>query len=265
MTIDRHLLGAFEAAALSAGKVVLDFYHRGTVAHLKPDMSPVTEADTASEQVILAMLAEAAPAIPLIAEEAIAAGKEPEIGTGPFILIDPLDGTKEFVNRNIDFTVNIALIEEGVPMAGVVYAPARGVAYIGAGDHAEKLTIGPAHTVCDRRTIMARIIPAEPIAVCSRSHGTDETDAFLRDNALTTRIDVGSSLKFCLLAEGSADVYPRFGRTMQWDTAAGDAVLRAAGGMTLDPSGNPLAYGRTANHAIDRWANPPFVAWGRRG
>ena len=258
------VLDTFEKAALSAGRAIMEIFDAGATVRLKNDASPVTEADESAERIILAILGEAFPAIPVIAEESVAAGKVPQVADRTFILVDPLDGTKEFVNRREDFTVNIALVVDRAPAAGVVYAPAKGVAYSGSSAGAEKLLIGPDFTISARKAIHARPVAEEMVAVASRSHCTPETEAFLDRQRVSSRTSVGSSLKFCLLAEGIADVYPRFGRTMEWDTAAGDAVLRAAGGATLDLEGMPLLYGKIRQADDSDFANPSFIAWGKR-
>lgn len=257
------ILDIFEPAALKAGKAIMEVLAAGAHVQEKPDLSPVTEADTRAERVILDDLAASLPGIPVIAEESVAAGRVPDITAGVFILVDPLDGTREFISGNSDFTVNIALIDHGRPVAGVVYAPALGIAYSGSAGKAEKLTIDPDFTVVHRQPITTRLCPIKPVAVSSRSHGTPETSAFLTQHGFADCASVGSSLKFGLVAEGKADIYPRMGRTMQWDTAAGDAVLRAAGGMTFGPDGQPLVYGFTSTSALDPFANPNFIACGR--
>lgn len=258
------MLEIFEKAAISAGQAIMEVFEAGATVTLKSDASPVTEADERAERIILAMLGEALPDIPVVAEESVAAGKVPQIGERPFILVDPLDGTKEFVNRREDFTVNIAFVDKGVPVAGVVYAPAKGVAYSGSPAGAEKLLVTRDFSISARHPIHARPVAEDMVAVASRSHSTPETEAFLDRHRVSSRTSVGSSLKFCLLAEGVADVYPRFGRTMEWDTAAGDAVLRAAGGATLGLDGLPLHYGKVAQATDTDFANPSFIAWGKR-
>ncbi len=258
------ILDTFEKAAIAAGRAIMEVFEAGATIRLKSDASPVTEADERAERIILAMLREALPDVPVVAEESVAAGEVPQIAGRTFILVDPLDGTKEFVNGREDFTVNIALVVEGAPVAGVVYAPAKGIAYSGSATGAEKLVVGPDFTISARKAIRARPVAEDMVAVASRSHSTPETETFLDRQRVSSRTSVGSSLKFCLLAEGVADVYPRFGRTMEWDTAAGDAVLRAAGGATLDLDGLPLRYGKVAQAADSDFANPPFVAWGKR-
>lgn len=256
------MLDIFEKAALAAGKIILDIYRAGPDYRLKADCTPVTEADERAEAIILAALAAHCPDIPVIAEESVAAGRVPEIAHRAFILVDPLDGTKEFIGGRNDFTVNIALIEQGSPVLGVVYAPALGVAYCGGPEGACKLEIADDLSGATRRPIHARPAASPPVAVASRTHGNAETDAYLKQSGAAEICCIGSSLKFCLLAEGKADLYPRFSRTMEWDTAAGDAVLRAAGGMTLELDGLPLRYGKTGQSEDADFANPSFIARG---
>jgi 3'(2'), 5'-bisphosphate nucleotidase len=258
------MIETFEALALAAGKAILEVYNAGPNVSYKQDASPVTEADERAEAIILAGLNAAYPDIPVVAEEAAAAGNIPDVSGRKFFLVDPLDGTKEFINRRDDFTVNIALIEDGVPVAGIVYAPARKVAYTGIGDRAEKLVVTDDLTIGSREQIGCRRAAEELTAVASRSHSSPETEAFLNERGITSTKSVGSSLKFCMVAEGAADVYPRFGRTMEWDTAAGDAVLRAAGGMTLDLDDREFRYGKTEQASDSDFANGHFVAWGTR-
>lgn len=256
------MLAIFERAALAAGRAILEVYEKGATVTMKADASPVTEADERAEAAILAILAEALPDVPVVAEESVAAGRVPDVSKGVFILVDPLDGTKEFINRRPDFTVNIALVDNGVPVAGVVYAPASGTAYAGSSAGAQKFEVTADFTAADRKAIAVRRAPQAPVAVASRSHSSPETEAFLEEQGIRECTSIGSSLKFCLVAEGAADVYPRFGRTMEWDTAAGDAVLRAAGGRTLTPDGRPFLYGKRNQPADSDFANGFFVAWG---
>ena len=256
------MLDILEKAALEAGKAILDVYNAGPNVSFKDDQSPVTEADERAEAIILAELAAAFPDIPVVAEESVAAGRIPDIAGKSFFLVDPLDGTKEFINRRNDFTVNIALIEEGIPVAGIVYAPARGVAYAAADGKACKFDVDADFNVTGRQPIGCRAKGEALTAVASRSHNSPETVAFLEENGITDYTSVGSSLKFCLLAEGVADVYPRFGRTMEWDTAAGDAVLRAAGGRVTKTDGSAFVYGKTKQADDSDFANPHFIGWG---
>lgn len=256
------VLSEIEPLAIAAGAAIMAIYDGVIRVHAKADASPVTQADGEAEAIILDGLRRCYPDIPVVAEEECAAGRTPEnLGT-QFFLVDPLDGTKEFIHRRDEFTVNIALIENGIPVAGVVYAPALGVIYAGAGTVATKRSIAVSHAQEGRpaEPIAVRRDPASRVAVASRSHADAATAAWLEENRVHDTISVGSSLKFCLVAEGRADVYPRLGRTMEWDTAAGDAVLRAAGGIVRTIGGDPLVYGKR-NQADDvDFANPHFVA-----
>jgi 3'(2'),5'-bisphosphate nucleotidase len=247
--------------ALAAGAAMLPIYRRGTDADFKSDGSPVTEADELAERMILAALAEAAPAIPVVAEEAAAAGRIPTTD-GQFLLVDPLDGTKEFLNQNGDFTVNIALIDAGVPVFGIVYAPAMGEIYVGETGAGAWLGTVENDTVTAWTAIATRASPPAIAVVASRSHLTPETRAFVERFTVDSFVSRGSSLKFCQVARGEADIYPRLGRTMEWDTAAGDAVLRAAGGVVTTMDAAPLRYGKRNQATDSDFANPHFVAWG---
>ncbi|MDX0542075.1 3'(2'),5'-bisphosphate nucleotidase CysQ [Sinorhizobium medicae] len=251
----------FEHIALEAGAAILEVYDAGPEVCYKDDQSPVTEADERAEAIILERLAAAFPGIPVVAEESVCSGRVPDIRGGSFFLVDPLDGTKEFINRRSDFTVNIALIKGNVPVAGIVYAPAQRCAYVADGGKAEKLLLDKLWALEHRQPIRVRMRGAELTAVASRSHNSSETEAFLTGHGVMNYASVGSSLKFCLLAEGKADVYPRFGRTMEWDTAAGDAVLRAAGGSVVRLDGSRLLYGKTMQDEDSDFANPHFIAW----
>jgi 3'(2'), 5'-bisphosphate nucleotidase len=246
------LLPHLVTLAGAAGEVVMRYYAREIVVETKADSSPVTEADAAAEQVILEALRALTPSIPIVAEEEVAAGRIPNVGDGPFWLVDPLDGTREFISRNGEFTVNVALVEGGMPIAGVVGAPAKGLMWWGAVGHgAARRENGE---VMD---IRVRPRPREgTVAVASRSHRDAETDRWLDEEGITETVSAGSSLKFCLVGEGRADVYPRFGPTMEWDTAAGHAVLLAAGGRVNDLAGKPLRYGKPS------FRNPGFIASG---
>ncbi|PLU60026.1 3'(2'),5'-bisphosphate nucleotidase CysQ [Sinorhizobium medicae] len=251
----------FEHIALEAGAAILEVYDAGPEVCYKDDQSPVTEADERAEAIILERLAVAFPGIPVVAEESVCSGRVPDISGGSFFLVDPLDGTKEFINRRSDFTVNIALIKGNVPVAGIVYAPAQRCAYVADGGRAEKLLLDKLWALEHRQPIRVRMRGAELTAVASRSHNSSETEAFLTGHGVMNYASVGSSLKFCLLAEGKADVYPRFGRTMEWDTAAGDAGLRAAGGSVVRLDGSRLLYGKTMQDEDSDFANPHFIAW----
>jgi len=250
------LLDAMIEAARIAGDEVLRIRGAGYVVHSKADESPVTAADQAAEAIILAHLARAAPGVPVVAEEAAAAGAAPVVA-GRFFLVDPLDGTKEFVAGRDEFTVNIALVEDGMPVLGVVGAPALGRMFAGdvARREAFELRAVAESPEPVRLPLRVRATPVGgPVAVASRSHGSEATEAWLASAGVSARVSIGSSLKFCLLAAGEADVYPRFGPTMEWDTAAGHAVVLAAGGAVRETDGQPLRYGKPG------FRNPSFIA-----
>lgn len=249
------LLEGLVACSLEAGAAIWKVFQEEFDVLVKADASPVTAADTAAEAVILAALARLAPDVPVVAEEEAAAGRVPEVGAR-FFLVDPLDGTKEFVKRGSDFTVNIGLIENGTPSMGVVYAPA--LSQLWAGDvttSAWTADVAPgAASPTRREPLKVRPLGSAITAVASKSHNTPETEAYLAACGVVDRVSIGSSLKFCLVAEGKADLYPRPSPTCEWDTAAGHAVLLAAGGRVFDIHGAPLAY------AKPRFFNPGFVA-----
>jgi 3'(2'),5'-bisphosphate nucleotidase len=248
--------------------LILRHYAGACEARFKTDASPVTAADEEAEALILARLASIAPGIPVIAEEAMAAGRSlphDAIAGHRFFLVDPLDGTKEFLKRNGEFTVNIALIEGGRARMGVVLAPAKARLFLGDGENGAFACEARADAplkLADARAIKARVPPAQGLTLlASRSHGDGRLEAFCAELAIAERIDAGSSLKFCLIAAGEADLYPRLGPTMEWDTAAGQAVLEAAGGTVMTEDGAPLAYGKTG----EGFRNPHFTARGRTG
>lgn len=259
MSDDARMLALFEALALEAGRAIMRVHAGAIAVDSKADASPVTEADRASEAIILAGLRQAFPMIPCVAEEEVCAGILPAALGRQFFLVDPLDGTKEFINRRPDFTVNIALVRDGAPCVGVVYAPCSGRFFSGRPGHAEAIDVTD-FAVSARRPIAVSPCTRAPVVVASRSHRTPETDRYIENFEGAEIVSVGSSLKFCLLAEGAADLYPRFGRTMEWDTAAGDAVLRAAGGVTVTTAGSPLAYGKRNQADDEDFANPHFIA-----
>ncbi|MEJ0096417.1 MAG: 3'(2'),5'-bisphosphate nucleotidase CysQ [Methylocella sp.] len=252
----------FAEIALEAAVAVMAVYASDCNARRKADKSPVCDADEYAEAIILERLASRLPDFPVLAEEASAHGKKTVAGS-TFILVDPVDGTREFLSHNGEFTINIGLIVDGAPQVGVVYAPALGQLWIG-GAKATSCTVAPGAPLPpreQRRTIHVRAAPPQGLtALASRSHSDAETEAFLAQLPIKERRSAGSSLKFCAVAEGDADVYPRFGQTMEWDTAAGDAVLRAAGGIVLDGESHPLQYGKAGL----QFKNGPFVAWGDR-
>jgi 3'(2'), 5'-bisphosphate nucleotidase len=236
-------------AAREAGEAILDAVRCGFEVEAKCDFSPVTKADRTAELIILAALARAAPGVPVIAEEEVAAGRIPA-HDDMYFLVDPLDGTKEFVQGGDDYTVNIGLIEGGSPKLGVVFAPATARlhgGWVGAGAWVD--------AGGGRKQIRTRTRGAQLTAVASRSHLNQETVDYLEEAVGTCGyIAVGSSLKFCIVAEGGADIYPRASPTSEWDTAAGHAVLLAAGGLVDGPDGTPLRYGKRA------FLNRAFVA-----
>jgi 3'(2'), 5'-bisphosphate nucleotidase len=249
---DDALLALARDLAMKAGQAILDVRARGFAVASKADYSPVTEADHAAEAIILAGLRAALPGAVVVAEEEVAAGHV----VGPaaeFWLVDPLDGTREFTAGRDEFTVNIALVRDGRPVLGVVHVPATGETFYGiVGRGAAK------SDASGRRPIAARRPPPEGLTVlASRSHANaaGEQD-FLRGRKVAQVANYGSSLKFCRMAEGKADLYPRLGRTMEWDTAAAQAVLEAAGGAVRNLDGTPLGYGKPG------WENPHFYATG---
>ncbi|MFL6725362.1 MAG: 3'(2'),5'-bisphosphate nucleotidase CysQ, partial [Sphingomicrobium sp.] len=236
-------------AAREAGDAILQVVRRGFDVETKRDESPVTEADRAAELIILAALARSAPGVPVIAEEEVAAGRIPA-HDDLYFLVDPLDGTKEFVRGGDDYTVNIGLIEHGTPKLGIVFAPATGRLHGGC--------LGTDAWVDEgrgRRAIRTRARSGRITAVASKSHLNQATIDYLHQAVGDCGyIAIGSSLKFCIVAEGEADIYPRASPTSEWDTAAGHAVLLAAGGLVDGPDGTPLAYGKRA------FLNRAFVA-----
>ena len=240
--------------AIEAAREIMRIYAGDLGVRDKADNSPVTDADHAAEAIIVAGLRRLTPDTPVVAEEEMAAGRVPMIGDGPFWLVDPLDGTKEFIKRNGEFTVNIALIEDGRPTLGIVLAPASDTLWRGAaGLGADKSDKGGAFSA-----IATRALPDDGLTCCaSRSHAIySDLDIWFGREGLTVaeRVQVGSSLKFCLIAEGKADIYPRFGPTNEWDTAAGQGVLEAAGGEVVTTDDRPLLYGKP------RFSNPHFIA-----
>lgn len=253
------MIGLFSELAFRAGQIILDARKSGFEVMEKSDLSPVTEADRKAEALILDGLNEAAINLPVVAEEACSAGHCPTELTDRFLLIDPLDGTKEFVKGLPDFTVNIALIEYGVPIMGVVYAPITGHLYSGFEGKAYKTILTKDGRPGKATQIRCRPCETPPCIVASKSHCTAETTSFISCFEGASTASIGSSLKFCLVAEGQADVYPRFSRTMEWDTAAGDAVLRAAGGNTITTNGASLVYGKRNQSDDVDYANPHFL------
>ena len=241
MTQEQILLEVLVVAAREAGAEILKLVAAGFEVETKSDQSPVTICDRAAEKLILAALAEAAPGIPVIAEEEVAAGRIPA-HDDTYFLVDPLDGTKEFVRGGDDYTVNIGLIEKGEPKLGVVHQPATGKLWGGLVGEGAFIDEGGS-----RRSIHCRELGEARAAIASKSHYNQATDDYLAEAiGLCDHVSIGSSLKFCILAEGKADIYPRLSPTSEWDTAAGHAVLLAAGGRVDGLDGRPLQYGKTA-------------------
>ena len=249
------LTGELVDLARKAGDVIMRIYESDFTHERKSDHSPVTEADVAAERVIVEGLARLTPDIPVVAEEEAAANGVPTGTAAMFWLVDPLDGTKEFIARNGEFTVNIALIVDGAPVLGVVHLPVLGVTYAGAEGWAERREgSAPAEPIRVRTTP-----GAGAVMTISRSHAAKElAKAEHMGEPISGTVVAGSSLKFCRVAEGVADLYPRFGPTMEWDTAAGQAVLENAGGTVTTMDGARLRYGKPG------LKNPHFIARGKR-
>ncbi|MBS9478435.1 3'(2'),5'-bisphosphate nucleotidase CysQ [Ancylobacter radicis] len=265
---DPALLAALADAALKAGAVILRIRKEGIGTRYKADESPVTAADLAAEEILRAELARILPGVPVIAEEAVSQGRG-ETPAETFLLVDPLDGTREFVGASGEFTVNIALVTAGTPSLGVIYAPAVGKLYAGgsfASGEARAFRAARAAGVPSApeswEPIRCRPIPDHGlVAVASRSHLDPDTQELLASLDIAERISCGSALKFGLVAEGRADIYPRLSTVCEWDVGAGHALVRAAGGSVRRPDGNPLPYGRTeAEYRV-----PAFIAYGAQG
>ena len=246
------LTASLREIAQRAGREILTVYASDFAVLDKTDASPVTEADTRAERIILDGLSKCAPDVAVVAEESVSAGVIPDLDSQRFFLVDPLDGTREFIKRNGEFTVNIALVEDGAPTAGVVHLPALDETYWTTGDG----TAWRARGLEAAERITCRRPGSRLVAVASRSHRSPETDAYLQRFAVAETVSAGSSLKFCRIAEGVADLYPRLGRTMEWDIAAGHAIVAAAGGSVEALDGGRLAYGKPG------FENPHFVVRG---
>jgi 3'(2'), 5'-bisphosphate nucleotidase len=242
--------------ALEAGTAIMEVYGRADMgARTKEDSSPVTEADEVADALISAGLRGAFPGVPLVTEEQ---AESHRLAGETFLIVDPLDGTKEFVQRRGDFTVNIAYVRDGVPLRGLVYAPAKGRMFYTLPDGRSVEETGPFDAAGPGPQVPLSVAVPDNRAlrvVASKSHRDAATDAYIAAYAVTDFAAAGSSLKFCLVASGEADLYPRLGRTMEWDTAAGDAVLRGAGGEVVRMDDlTPLAYGKSG------FENPFFIA-----
>lgn len=255
MTDLLELARALVPVVREAGEIELKYFRAGTDVIDKADGSPVTLADQEAEKLISSRLKEIAPAIPMVGEEAVAAGSIPDISSGEFWLVDPLDGTREFITGGGDFTVNIALMKDFKPVMGIVFAPVSDQLYFGA--DAESFMALKGGTL---QKIRVRDVPQEGLTVvASKRHGDPERLAdFLKSKKVKELINFSSSLKFCALASGRADFYPRLGPTSEWDTAAGEAVLRAAGGQVTTIDGAPMTYGKKDR----KFLNPEFLAFG---
>lgn len=242
-----------------AGDAIMKIYQEDFVVMIKADSMPVTKADQEAEAIIIPALAAIAPHWTIVAEEDSSENGAPIHISNPFWLVDPLDGTREFMSRNGEFTVNIGLIKDKKPFLGVIYAPALGVSYYGI------VGLGAWRVEDKDRSTPKAIFAKEPsnaghIMISSRRHGDlKNQDDLLGSIKIKERINTGSSLKFCLIAEGKGDIYPRLGRTMEWDTAAGQAILEAAGGEVTTLEGEVFSYQKQAD-----FANPSFLAWGKR-
>ena len=254
------LLDGMAAIVSRAALAIAEHAGSARAARIKADRSPVTDADLAAQAVILEGLAALMPGIPIVSEEA--AWDKGRTPGGLFFLVDPLDGTREFVNGRDEYTVNVALVAGGEPMLGAIGAPARGRLWLGGtGVSAERIDLAPGAAPDPARArtlIRTRAWPEHAVAALSRSHLDPRTEAFVQRVAPAGRLSCGSALKFCLVAEGTADVYPRLAPTCEWDIAAGHAILGAAGGVMTAPDGTPLPYGRSDA----RFLVPGFIAWG---
>ena len=247
--------------AQKAGAAILAVRARSLASVEKADGSPVTEADRQAEAIILAGLPALWPGVPVVAEEAVSSGILPQIGRR-FILVDALDGTREFIAGRSEFTVNVGLVEDGRPIMGIVHAPATGDFFLaverGGAFAARGIPAGTVPLQADFQPIVVRPMQQPPVTLVSLSHFDSRTQAHLASRTSGEVLNIGSSIKFCLIAAGQADLYPRYAPTREWDTAAGDAILRAAGGSMVQPDGSPFVYGK----ADQGFENGPFVASG---
>ncbi|HEY8248774.1 MAG TPA: 3'(2'),5'-bisphosphate nucleotidase CysQ [Hyphomicrobium sp.] len=259
------LVEALLPAVLAAGRIEMRHFAAGVEVETKADTTPVTIADHEAEEVLTEGLHRAAPGVPVIAEEAMAAGRAPITGDA-FFLVDPLDGTRAFIKGSPEFTINIGLIADRKPVFGIIYAPALGQFYATLGPHESveaQISVdakGIALDKCAPTRLATRAPdPQALVAFASRSHASQTTDEFLQRLPITEKRRASSSLKFCLIARGEADLYARLGQTSEWDTAAGQAILVAAGGSVTTLDGRPLLYGKKDAG----YANPHFIAWAR--
>ena len=261
----RRLVEGLLPAVLAAGRIEMRHFAAGVAVETKADATPVTVADHEAEAALIEGLSDVAPGVPVIAEEAVAAGRVPAVKDA-FFLVDPLDGTRAFIKRSPEFTINIGLVEGERPVFGIIYAPALDELFVTLGhDEAAAAHIAPDAQVTRLEDLsFKRLHTRQPqtgalVAFASRSHAAESTEAFLARLAISETRKASSSLKFCLIAKGEADLYARLGQTSEWDTAAGHAILAAAGGCVTTLDGAPLRYGKSDKG----FANPHFVAWGR--
>ncbi len=248
------LINSTITIAREASKVIMNFYEGDIASKTKSDGSPVTAADQAADNIIFSALNDLTPNIPIISEERVDNGIIPDVSGGTFWLVDPLDGTKEFINRNGDFTVNIGLIESEIPKLGVIMTPVNGLVWAGINGMGafEENPSGLRHSIMARRADKRALT-----VVASRSHRSDQLEDYISNLKVKNSISRGSALKFCLVAKGDADLYPRTGPTMEWDTAAGHALLLAAGGTVETFDGKPFLY------AKEDFLNGWFIARGK--
>ncbi|NVJ71126.1 MAG: 3'(2'),5'-bisphosphate nucleotidase CysQ [Alphaproteobacteria bacterium] len=248
------LIPELKNTILRAGETVMDVYASDFEVFGKADQSPVTEADRRGEEIITEALEKLTPEIPIVGEEAKSEGKCPDISGGIFWLVDPLDGTKEFIKKGKDFTVNIGLIKDGTPIMGLVLAPAMDTLYWGiAGDGAWQAEIRDGAIVSEKQIRTRTADPEKLVIVASKSHRSPELESWLGHFPSAENVSIGSSLKLCLLATGEADLYPRLGPTCEWDTAAAHAVLLAAGGSVEVADGSPLTYAKDLKTFLNPW------------
>jgi 3'(2'), 5'-bisphosphate nucleotidase len=257
--LDRALVEALAGAVAGAANAILKIARSALDVRAKADASPVTAADVHSQALLLAAVSRLMPGVDVVAEEM---ARLPAAPGDPFVLIDPLDGTKEYVSGSGEYTVNLAVIAAGRPVAGFLAVPADGLLYRGiVGRGAERLRIRPDGGLTDPEPVRTRVAPRNAlVGTISRSHLDPATVALLDRLGVTKRLPCGSALKFCRVAEGAADLYPRLATTCEWDVAAGHALVEAAGGVVTSPRGDPLRYGNGAG----RYRVDAFVAWGDR-
>lgn len=252
---DQRIAEALTAIAIEAAAAIRGFDCRNVSTRHKADQSLVTAADEAAQTVILQGLGRALPGVAVVSEESAATNKQPG---GEFVLVDPLDGTVEFLAGRDEYTVNIALVREGTPAIGVVAAPALGIAWRGIPGHAERLRFSEDGAQSNVEPIRARVWSGAPVAAVSRSHLDAATASFIKGLGEIEAVAFGSALKFCRIAEGEVDIYPRLAPTSEWDVAAGHALVVAAGGAVMAANGGPMAYGQGAvNFRVSG-----FLAWG---